>query len=127
MERQALPEAAGVYAWWVRAEIMEAGAYPQGVGTRPLYLGATTNIAAAITADAQSVNNTNLRVGLAVVMAERLGLRPRTTLKRPLTKSEHERMNHWISANLLVSWSELPEPGAYHDALIRAFDPQLEP
>ncbi len=126
--RQALPDTAGVYAWWIVDDLRHSEAGPDGTGARPLYIGAARNLAAAVTDDAVGLRDTPLRIGLATVMAEQIGLRPRTpTDRRPLNIAERQRMDHWISANLLVSWSELPHPAAYRDALARALDPVLNP
>lgn len=125
--RQSLPETSGVYAWWVLKEI-RTDAGPDGAGVRPLYLGAAKNIAASVASDAEGIRDTALRMGLATIWGEQIGLRPRTGVaRRPLTISERQRMDHWISANLLVSWSELPQPATYLAALARALDPQLKP
>jgi hypothetical protein len=126
--REVLPETAGVYAWWFLDDIRQATADADGAGVRPLYLGAARNLAAQVADDAVGLKDTPLRMGLALLMGEHIGLAPRTAVSpRPLKIAERQRMDHWISANLLVSWSELPHPAAYRDALARALDPLLRP
>lgn len=125
--RHLLPHTAGTYAWWLPSDISEPATNPDGSLDRPLYVGAAANIAAAVTADALGLRDNPLRLGLANLMSEDIGLRSRTDApRRPLNLGERQRLDHWISTNLLVSWSELPHP-AYHDALVRALDPQLTP
>ena len=125
--RHLLPETAGTYAWWILADPREPATDPGGPADRPLYVGAAANIAAAVTADALGARDNALRLGLANLMGDHIGLRPRTGMpRRPLNLGERQRLDHWISTNLRVSWSELPHP-AYHDALVRALDPQLTP
>lgn len=125
--RNMLPETAGTYAWWILAGPSEPTTDPDKSDGRPLYVGAAANIAAAVTADALGLRDNALRLGLANLLGDHIGLRPRTGMpRRPLNLAERQRLDHWISTNLLVSWSELPHP-AYHDALVRALDPQLTP
>ncbi|UUL76739.1 hypothetical protein NG819_02940 [Pseudarthrobacter sp. Fe7] len=126
--RQLVPAAAGVYAWWSRDDIKQAEDSPYGASVRPLYIGAARNLAASVTDDAAGPSDTFLRKHLATDLSQQIGLRPRTSAEqRPLTIGERQRIDHWISANLLVSWSELPHPTAYRDALVRALDPQFKP
>ena len=90
-----------------------------------MFVGTAINISAAVSADGFGLRDTAFRLGLANLLGDQIGLRPRTeTPRRPLNLGERQRMDHWISTNLLVSWSALPHP-AYYDALIRALEPQL--
>ena len=50
--------------------ITRASPDPDEASVRPLYLGAATNLAASVTADAVGFKATALRKGLATVMAE---------------------------------------------------------
>lgn len=125
--RLALPEAPGVYAWWEIRDTTEAETSPEGTD-RPLYLGAATNIAGSVEADATGRRTSALRKSLVAVLAARLRLRPRTGSNRPpLNRDENARMTEWISTHLLISWSELPQPDTYHRALTSALDPYLRP
>ena len=125
--RDLLPNTPGTYAWWVLTNPNEPTSNATDPATRPLYVGAAANIAAAVTADGIGLRDTPMRLGLANLMGDDIGLRPRTdTPRRPLNLGERQRLDHWISTNLLVSWSELPHP-SYHDALLRALEPQLKP
>lgn len=125
--RHLLPETAGTDAWWLRPDISEPAAGSGGSVARPLYAGATPIIAAAVMADALGLRDNAFRLGLSNLMGEDIGLRPRTaTPRRPRNSGERQRLDRWISSSLLVSWGKLPHP-AYHDALVRALDPQLVP
>ncbi len=127
-DRRALPEAAGVYAWWVLEDVRQAEAASDGASVRPLYLGAAKNLAVSVADDAVGLRDTVLRLRLAAAMGEQIGLRPRKDMeRRQLTIEDRQRMDHWINAHLLVSWSEVPHPAAYRDALVRALDPQFKP
>ncbi|MFF2318249.1 GIY-YIG nuclease family protein [Arthrobacter sp. NPDC058097] len=125
--RLTLPETPGLYAWWDTDQTKQTESKPDEA-RRPLYLGTAKNLAAAIEADATGIRASAFRKSLAALLAGPLNLRQRTNgYPPPPNRFEKTRLTQWMSAHLLISWSELPHPDAYHRALVSATDPHIKP
>lgn len=124
--RLTLPETPGLYAWWNTGQTTQTDTNPDEAG-RPLYLGTAKNLAASIEADATGIRASAFRKSLAALLADRLNLRQRTNgYSPPPNRFENTRLTQWMSAHLLISWSELSHPDAYHRALVSATDPHIK-
>ncbi|WP_131801534.1 GIY-YIG nuclease family protein [Klenkia brasiliensis] len=132
----AIPKAAGLYAWWGRF-----GALPGVSGPRHptapvqlLYVGIAPNgptsaatLRSRVVGDhiRGTTGSSTLRRSLAALLVEQQGWRSRWTTRPVLLNRDELALSEWMAATLHVSWAEHQEPWSVEADVIVELEPPL--
>lgn len=119
--REAVPDAPGLYAWWLAARAAGADLVSgtDAPGTAPLYIGASRRLCSDVEADKTdgriSVFRRRLAAALSVSLSADQG--------QGDPAGDVGVLYDWMRTNLLLSHCTVPDPYPYQRALVTALDP----
>lgn len=123
-----LGRGSGIYAWWAAPSILPDLPGPPNRATpslRLLYLGRATSLRGRILRNhLRRSGSSTLRRTLAGLLVSE-GYATTWTDRVVLVRADEARLTAWMSAHLLLTWAEDPEPATIEADLVRRLHPPL--